>query len=243
LPRGLAKNTEPFLKGMIAQLLEIPQKMTVLRLLEKQMRHFLETGKTDPLTFRDDLENEELFVEGEPLSTSEDISSFVSELQNSESDVILDVKNSGFTFQFGSLSKLSPPKWFNDELILACLHLADKLPFVRVGVSVPIHQQTRRGAMSQPFEKAAKLIEKWQSEAETPGLICLFPIFQRGNHFSLLEINEKEGSIYHYDSLSDGQNTDIMVRAVEEAMTMCAGARRELKSRAARTCNKQYLTM
>jgi hypothetical protein len=38
-------------------------------------------------------------------------------------------------------------------------------------------------------------------------------ILLRGqNHFSPLEINEREGFIYHYDSMGEGENAGMKVR-------------------------------
>jgi hypothetical protein len=53
---------------------------------------------------------------------------------------------------------------------------------------------------------------EWHCQAEARGLVCFFPLLQYQNHFSLLEINEREGSIIHYDSMGEGENTDIKVR-------------------------------
>ncbi|KAK7403727.1 hypothetical protein QQX98_010499 [Neonectria punicea] len=124
------------------------------------------------------------------------------------------VKGTDFRFSVKSLRRLGAMRWLNDEVILACLYLADKLAFVRVGFSIPIHRQTRaHSAIPRPFERAAKQIAEWHCQTEArDGLVCFFPLFQHDNHFNLLEINEREGSVYHYDSMSKGENVDIKVR-------------------------------
>ena len=42
-------------------------------------------------------------------------------------------------------------------------------------------------------------------------IACFFSLFQRQNHFSLLEVNESEGCIYHYDPIGKEENADIKV--------------------------------
>lgn len=124
------------------------------------------------------------------------------------------VKGAGFRIGVESLRKLGATRWFNDEVILACLHLADKLAFVRVGFSIPIHWQTRaHSAIPRLFERAAKQTAEWHRQIEAwSRLVCFFPLFQYQNHFSLLEINKREGSINHYDSIGKGENIDVKIR-------------------------------
>jgi hypothetical protein len=60
---------------------------------------------------------------------------------------------------------------------------------------------------------AAGQIEKWRRwVVEQRSLVYFFPLFQYGNHFSLLEINEREGSIFHHDSIASVENTAIQVQ-------------------------------
>lgn len=42
-------------------------------------------------------------------------------------------------------------------------------------------------------------------------LVCFFLLYQHQSHFSLLEINEKEDLIYHYDSIGEAENVDVKV--------------------------------
>ena len=188
--------------------------MAVLRLLADQMTLLLETGQTNPGEFRNGLESEGLPV-SDPGSSTERVepSTYEQVLNSITCDVLL-VTGTDFKIGVESLRTLSATRWLNDEVILACLHLADKLPFVRVGFSIPIHQQTRaHSAIPRPFERAVKQMAAWhcQMEEQSP-LVCFFPLFQYQNHFSLLEINEREGVIYHYDSMGKGENVDVKVR-------------------------------
>ncbi|KAI1499785.1 hypothetical protein F5X99DRAFT_410703 [Biscogniauxia marginata] len=79
--------------------------------------------------------------------------------------------------------------WFNDELILLCLHLADKRPSVRVGFCIPIHRQNCSSKMmNRPFERAAKEIQRSRDAGTKEAqLVHFFPLLHHGNHFSILE--------------------------------------------------------
>ncbi|KEY65539.1 hypothetical protein S7711_11531 [Stachybotrys chartarum IBT 7711] len=94
--------------------------------------------------------------------------------------------------------------------------MTNPLDYVRVGFSIPLHQQSQpQNPVLRPFERAAKLIAEWHYETETTGpLVCFFPLFQGQNHFSLLEIHERDMHLYHYDSMSQGDNA--VVKAARE---------------------------
>ncbi|KAI0810079.1 hypothetical protein GGR55DRAFT_679306 [Xylaria sp. FL0064] len=168
-------------------------------------------GRTDPVAFRQALEDQDLL--GASKQTS-DISQEVISLQkdmklSAPSDMLL-IKSTEFRFDVETLDRLSGAEWFNDELILLCLRLADKLPYVRVGFSVPIHQQDRpRKMVAKPFERAARVIEEWKNAEPDNRLVCFFPLFQHGDHFSLLEVNHRDNAIYHYDLLKKATHTEI----------------------------------
>ena len=187
--------------------------MAVLRLLADQMTLLLETGKTNPDEFYSGLESNGLQVsDSGSITRCVELDAFYKQVLNSITcDTIL-VAGTDFRFGVESLRRLGATRWLNDEVILACLHVADKLSFIRVGFSIPIHRQTRaHDAIPRPFERAAKQMAAWhQVEAQSP-LVCFFPLFQHQNHFSLLEINEREGFIYHYDSMGQGENADVKV--------------------------------
>ncbi|KAI1119303.1 hypothetical protein F5Y14DRAFT_445840 [Nemania sp. NC0429] len=166
--------------------------MNILELLEKQMDALLESGRTVPVTFRDALEDKAL------LGTS-----------NQNTDISEEV-STGYRFGIETLDRLSGTEWFSDDLILLCLHLADRLPHVRVGFSVPIHQQDRpRKIVAKPFERAARVMEEWKNAEPDHRLVYFFPLFQHGDHFSLLEVNYRDKAIYHYDSLKKATYSEI----------------------------------
>jgi hypothetical protein len=194
------------LNKLVEGLRKKPKKMAVLGLLQDQFKLLLTTGKTNPDRFFHGLANKGLWSS----VTAIGLGDLCKQIQEHIPGDMLLVKDSGFTFSVGSLQTLSGREWLNVDVILACLHLSDKLPSVRVGFSVPIHGQ--KGPIPRPFKRAAKRMAQWQQEAggRNP-LIYFFPLFQHENHFSLLEINERENSIFHYDSLYAEKNAVIKV--------------------------------
>jgi hypothetical protein len=170
--RRLAKSTESALDTLIRDLPGSLEKMTVLRLLADQMTLLLETGRTNPGEFRGGLESKGLQV-SDPGSTTTavELNAFYKQVLNSITCDTLLVTGTDFRFGVESLRRLGATRWLNDEVILACLHLADKLTFVRVGFSIPIHRQTRaHDTIPRPFERAAKQMAAWhhQVEAQSP---------------------------------------------------------------------------
>ncbi|KAI3323429.1 hypothetical protein HD806DRAFT_544185 [Xylariaceae sp. AK1471] len=174
------------------------QKIKVLRLLEKQMKLILEgDGKTDPQAFRDALENDGVLPQSrEPdLDITEEIASVQDLLKSSATGSMLQVKNTELQFNIETLSRLGRTTWYNDELILLCLHLSDRLPNVPIGFSIPIHQQTdSRKRLPRPFQAAAQLIKKWREAASHDPLDAARTEF-RGLGFEKLDcLRQLDGS-------------------------------------------------
>jgi hypothetical protein len=111
----------------------------------------------------------------------------------------LQIRDMRVGFAIKTLNKLNKGQWFNDELIQFCLHLSDKLPHMRVGFSVAIHNDNTGEVLPNPLIWAAKHIEKENMKDEGGQLIFLFPLFLQNNHFILLEVNQINGCIYYYD--------------------------------------------
>ncbi|KAJ4160335.1 hypothetical protein NW754_003460 [Fusarium falciforme] len=211
----LANSPEVTLDTLVRGLLGSPEKMAVLRLLEVQVALLLETGRTSPDKFRHDLRSASLSSPSPALSAAcVELGTLSEQIRDSITGNMLLVEGTDFLFGVGSLRRLSGRTWLNDEVILACLHLSDKLAFVRVGFSVSIHQQMQaHSLMQRPFERVVEQMAKWHRQVEAgTRLVCFFPLFQSQSHFSLLEINEREESIFHYDSMGETENSDIKVR-------------------------------
>lgn len=186
--------------------------MVILGLLADQVELLLENGQTNEDKFLDDLESQHLPAL-RPSARCEEVNALYNEVRESITGDMLCVSNAGFEFDVQSIRRLRAKEWLNDQIILACLSLSDKLPFVRVGFSVPFHQQTRpKIAMQHPFQKAASQISRWHRQLEREvALVCFFPLLLHGNHFALLEINEREDRIYYYDSMAKEENVDVKV--------------------------------
>ncbi|KAI8691512.1 ULP-PROTEASE domain-containing protein [Fusarium sp. Ph1] len=200
------------LDTLVRGLLGSPEKMAVLGLLEAQLPLLLETGRTSPGKFRHDLRSASLSSSSPALSTGlVELSTLCEQIRDSTTGDMILVEGTDFFFGVDSIRRLSGRTWLNDEVILACLHLSDKLAFVRVGFSVSISQQMQaHSLMQRPFERVVKQMAKWHRQVGAgTRLVCLFPLFQDQSHFSLLEINEREESIFHYDSMGETENTDI----------------------------------
>ena len=92
------------------------------------------------------------------------------------------------------------------------MKLSDKPSSVRYGYSVPLDsfksvQHDKKQRVSRPLAGWREKVESFQSEAsnqlgERICLVCLVLLNLNNNHFTLLEINEIEEKIYHYDSMA-----------------------------------------
>ncbi|KAG5781416.1 hypothetical protein H9Q73_004935 [Fusarium xylarioides] len=161
--RKLAKSSQQELDILIRELPKDATKTTILRLLTDQMTILLQTGRTDPDEFRKHLGAEGLSSLSLPPhhmygKRNDDIYTLVRRCIDSDR---IHIKGTGFEFGVESLRKFTGDEWLNDETILACLHLSDKLPFVRVGSCIPIHSETKLSIMPRPFEKAGKQMTTW----------------------------------------------------------------------------------
>ncbi|KFA81045.1 hypothetical protein S40288_00769 [Stachybotrys chartarum IBT 40288] len=138
--RRLAKSPESALDMLIRELPGSPEKMTMLRLLEDQMTLLIEIYRMNPDRFNDDLESQGLPSLDLGLSTGYgELDGLYEQVRNSITGDMLVVKGTDFRLSVDSLRRLSGTRWLNDKVILACLHLSDKLAFVQVGFSILIH--------------------------------------------------------------------------------------------------------
>jgi hypothetical protein len=118
---------------------------------------------------------------------------------------------------------LNPRKWLNDSAIYLAMQISDKPPYIRFGLSIPLECEPGKIKETEEIEKVidddssdcqvveirettplvewAKKIEEDQRKAGEK-LVHFRPINHR-KHFTLLEINAREGVIRHYDSRAD----------------------------------------
>ena len=110
--------------------------------------------------------------------------------------------------------------------IIAAMEISDKPEFVRYDLSIPLDETRNTGQMkpiTRPLAGWAKKIAKYRRLAkETSGLVYFCPINHRNCHFTLLEINEQDQTIRHYDSKAEpgtilgGRKTRISKLVMEE---------------------------
>ncbi|EEA19289.1 hypothetical protein PMAA_000890 [Talaromyces marneffei ATCC 18224] len=107
---------------------------------------------------------------------------------------------------------LRPGQWLDCWVIKAAMHIADRPAFVHFRESIPVNDIGRHGRMrsiKKPFEAWAQEMAGLRRKAElgpaghhTP-LIFYSPIHHTDSHFTLLEIDDGEKVIRHYDSLAE----------------------------------------
>ncbi|UNI24840.1 hypothetical protein JDV02_010558 [Purpureocillium takamizusanense] len=186
-------------------------KKKVIGLLQRQVDLLTRTGRTNETVFISDLLCAGLLHRNLAPESNEKAEDFCETVRKSVGDALLTVGSECLDAK--ALNTLAPNTWLNANVIIAGLTVSDRLPWVRVGHSVPIHcgvDALRR--IRRPFQVAASEITAWRKET-TEQLVFFFVLFQRSNHFSLLEINDKEKTIHHYDSMcTNGKdNADIKV--------------------------------
>jgi hypothetical protein len=127
------------------------------------------------------------------------------------------------------LQHLRPGVRLDAWTILAAMQISDRPAFVRHDKSIPLDEiiaiepVKRIRPFKRPLAAWAKKISKYRRQAkETFGdvipLVFFCPINHTDSHYTLLEINEQERVIRHYDSLADrgAVNQTRMSRLVQE---------------------------
>ena len=121
-----------------------------------------------------------------------------------DSDLV--VLNDGTRIECKSFQRLRNDQWCDSWLIYACMLISDKPSFVNIVKSIPldrIDQTGRMFAINRPFLGLRKKVDEFRKELEAASdkeLVILCPVNSRNIHFSLLEFNESERKIYHYNS-------------------------------------------
>jgi hypothetical protein len=117
--------------------------------------------------------------------------------------------NNGKELECDIFKRLRRGEWFDAWTIFAGMSMLDKTPFVTYDHSIPLDEARngrRTRLISRPLRRWRIDIDKWRSQVSSQSnetgirQVYLRPLFHNGNHFSLLEINELQQMIYHYDS-------------------------------------------
>jgi hypothetical protein len=118
--------------------------------------------------------------------------------------------NDGVELPCNIFNKLRQGQWFDAWTIMAAMQISDKPSFVRYGYSVPLDEPGRNGRMKpvqRPLTGWSQKIAEFRRQAgemseDATRLVYFCPLNHENSHFSLLEINEREGVIRHYDSMA-----------------------------------------
>ena len=94
---------------------------------------------------------------------------------------------------------------------MAAMQISDKPLFVRHGYNVPLDELGRNGRMKpvkRPLAGWARKMIKFHNEAremfeDAARLVYFCSLNHKNVHFTLLEINEQEEVIRHYDPMAD----------------------------------------
>ncbi|EXA28814.1 hypothetical protein FOVG_19607 [Fusarium oxysporum f. sp. pisi HDV247] len=193
----LAKSPESVINVIVDKMPDDEKKMIVLRLLGDQIKLLLQTGRTNTDTFCNGLKMPEL---ASPQATFTTSFTQLQEIQTSITGSELVVKSTEYRFPITSLHLLDGSQWINQDIILACLHLADRLPFIRVSsFHVALSDQ-----LKDPLQMTRKTVRQWRQEIKKEEhLVSFFPLNHGGSHWSLLEIDDREQRITLYNGSED----------------------------------------
>jgi hypothetical protein len=100
-----------------------------------------------------------------------------------------------------SLKRLRAGQWLDMWVIAAAMELNDKPLYVHYGLSIALDRAQGRKVVhnDMPFGRwGAKIVDRRHSIGEKQVYLC--PLNSGVNHFTLLEVNEQAGMIFHYDS-------------------------------------------
>jgi hypothetical protein len=140
----------------------------------------------------------------------EEVSSRVLGKRKLEDDDSVAVNN-GVELSCNIFRRLRQGEWFDAWTIMAAMQISDKPLFVRYGYSVPLDELGRNGRMKpvkRPLAGWARKMIKLHNEAkemfgDATRLVYFCPLNHKNVHFTLLEINEQEEVIRHYDPMAD----------------------------------------
>ncbi|RYO95253.1 hypothetical protein DL766_002066 [Monosporascus sp. MC13-8B] len=104
-----------------------------------------------------------------------------------------------------SFDGLRSDQWLDMWLIAAAMELTDKPSCVRYDLSVPLDQDNdgKVVPIAKPFGLWRRKIDKYRREIKDDARQIYFcPLNLDTDHFTLLEINEQQRMIYHYNSMA-----------------------------------------
>ncbi|KAE8358565.1 hypothetical protein BDV27DRAFT_163459 [Aspergillus caelatus] len=220
--------------------------MKLLQILAPQLEHLVKIGLPDLHIFYKDLKEAKLLseselrqlegrfaLEGDPLPDSQ-LEAEIDRLIRDVNIKVLDQTtfgrndtiaiNNGMEIPCDIFDRLRPGRWLDSWTINALMQISDKPAFVKHDLSIPLDQKSGNNVLrpiKHPLRAWATKIAKFREEArkasgELVPLVFFCPINHKGQHFSLLEINEREKVIRHYDSMAKVTTRLRMTEVVEE---------------------------
>ncbi|KAE8396945.1 hypothetical protein BDV37DRAFT_289843 [Aspergillus pseudonomiae] len=215
----------------------------LLQILSPQVEQLVKNGSPDLHIFYEDLKNAELLsenelreleecfaLEGDPLPHGQ-LESEIDRLIKDVNIKVLDQTrfgrddtiaiNDGIEIPCDIFDRLRPGKWLNSWTINALMQISDKPAFVRYSLSIPLDEENGNGdfrPIKHPLRGWAKKMAEFREKARDPSgdlvpLVFFCPINHQGSHFSLLEINERDKVIHHYDSRAK-LNTSLRIEDI-----------------------------
>ncbi|KAE8149028.1 hypothetical protein BDV25DRAFT_141190 [Aspergillus avenaceus] len=214
--------------------------MKLLQILEPQLEQLVQNGLPDLHRFYNDLNKAELLpqdtlrelsisfaLDEDPLPEGQLNAAIEYLIHNIKTKVLHQETfgiddavtiNNGSGISCDIFDQLRPGKWLNQWTIYALMQLCDKPEYVDYNLSIALDERSENQLqpINQPLRKWANKIATLRAKAKKASLVFFCPINRQANHFSLLEVNDRERAIRHYDSMSDFETTERMSKLVEE---------------------------
>ena len=118
--------------------------------------------------------------------------------------------NNGVELDCNIFQRLLNEEWLDAWTIFAAMQISDMPFFVHHGYSLPLEEPGRNGRIKpikRPLSGWARKITDFRKDARerlgnSTRMVYFSPLNHSNTHFTLLEINEREEVIRHYDSMA-----------------------------------------
>ncbi|KUL81992.1 hypothetical protein ZTR_09815 [Talaromyces verruculosus] len=242
-----AKRKGPQFNQLVQDFQADAQRLALFQILAPQVEQLVQRGCTNPealygalrdsdLISEDELEEMKAKHQSESGSTSEvTLSKAVDRLTSQVSTQLFNKQkldendtitiNGSVELSIDIFARLRAGEWLDSWAIMAAMRISDRPDFVRFGESIPLDSIRRHGQMrsiKRPFQAWVGKIAMFRREAEgSKPRIFYCPVNHNNSHFTLLEINDSEKVIRHYDSQApptarDGTEKTRVAYLVEE---------------------------
>ena len=116
--------------------------------------------------------------------------------------------NGTVELSYSMFDRLRSKAWLSCWDITAALNMTDRPASVKLGLSVPLHEEHTNSENTphpNPLGRWREQIDEYRCQGKNDlggPRVYLCPLNFHTNHFTLLEINEQTKMIYHYDSMA-----------------------------------------